>query len=217
MATNNAPIGFMHGPTSVYIAPAGTGTALPEISGDPDAYSWSGGWKLGTAGKEDIGEGGVTITKDTTYNEIRTDGTTAPIKALIDTEVFEINFSILDLSNPNMDHSISILTLGSSKYGVTASTAAGSGTGGYKSFYVGEEAGEPKLWELLLAFGTSPDLAAGYAQWHFFKCYQSGNVELQFQRGQVVAPNLTFRVLQDTSKTANQQIGLLKFQSAAAA
>ena len=148
----NAPITFLTGPCSVYLAPFGSGTTLPEIDGDPDAYSWSGGFKLGQAGKEDIGTGGVEIRKLTTFNEIRTDGTTGPVKALIDTETFEVEFTIHDLSlNGN-----ATIFAGAQKYSTATTVSAGSSTGGYKKFFIGDEAGEAKIWNLLVAFPSSP-------------------------------------------------------------
>ena len=57
---------------------------------DEKLFTFSAWIKLGQAGKEDIGTGGVALRKFTTFNEIRTDGTTGPVKALIDTETFEV-------------------------------------------------------------------------------------------------------------------------------
>ena len=206
----NAPITFLTGPCSVYLAPFGSGTTLPEIDGDPDAYSWSGGFKLGQAGKEDIGTGGVEIRKLTTFNEIRTDGTTGPGKALIDTETFEVEFTIHDLSlNGN-----ATIFAGAQKYSTATSVSAGSSTGGYKKFFIGDEAGEAKIWNLLVAFPSSPELATGNSQLNIKKCYMSNDPSVVLQRGDVAGVQFTFRALQDTAATANQQFGEFRFQSA---
>jgi hypothetical protein len=206
----NAPITFLTGPCSVYLAPFGSGSTLPEIDGDPDAYSWSGGFKLGQAGKEDIGTGGVEIRKLTTFNEIRTDGTTGPVKALIDTETFEVEFTIHDLSlNGN-----ATIFAGAQKYSTATTVAAGSSTGGYKKFFIGDEAGEPKLWNLLVGFPSSPELATGHSQLNIKKCYMSNDPSVVLQRGDVAGVQFTFRALQDTAATANQQFGEFRFQSA---
>lgn len=207
----NAPITFLTGPCSVYLAPFGSGASLPEIDGDPDAYSWSGGFKLGQAGKEDIGTGGVEIRKLTTFNEIRTDGTTGPVKALIDQETFEVEFTIHDLSLTGNTGSI---WFGANKYGTTTSVSAGSSTGGYKKIFIGDEAGEPKLWNLLIGFPTSPELATGNSQLNIKKCYMSNDPSVVLQRGDVAGVQFTFRALQDTAATANQQFGEFRFQSA---
>ena len=206
----NAPITFLTGPCSVYLAPFGSGTTLPEIDGDPDAYSWSGGFKLGQAGKEDIGTGGVEIRKLTTFNEIRTDGTTGPVKALIDTETFEVEFTIHDLSlNGN-----ATIFAGAQKYSTATTVSAGSSTGGYKKFFIGDESGEAKLWNLLVAFPSSPELATGNSQLNIKKCYMSNDPSVVLQRGDVAGVQFTFRALQDTAATANQQFGEFRFQSA---
>ena len=206
----NAPITFLTGPCAVYLAPFGSGTTLPEIDGDPDAYSWSGGFKLGQAGKEDIGTGGVEIRKLTTFNEIRTDGTTGPVKALIDTETFEVEFTIHDLSlNGN-----ATIFAGAQKYSTATTVSAGSSTGGYKKFFIGDEAGEAKIWNLLVAFPSSPELATGNSQLNIKKCYMSNDPSVVLQRGDVAGVQLTFRALQDTAATANQQFGEFRFQSA---
>ena len=206
----NAPITFLTGPGSVYLAPFGSGTTLPEIDGDPDAYSWSGGFKLGQAGKEDIGTGGVEIRKLTTFNEIRTDGTTGPVKALIDTETFEVEFTIHDLSlNGN-----ATIFAGAQKYSTATTVSAGSSTGGYKKFFIGDEAGEAKIWNLLVAFPSSPELATGNSQLNIKKCYMSNDPSVVLQRGDVAGVQFTFRALQDTAATANQQFGEFRFQSA---
>ena len=206
----NAPITFLTGPCSVYLAPFGSGTTLPEIDGDPDAYSWSGGFKLGQAGKEDIGTGGVEIRKLTTFNEIRTDGATGPVKALIDTETFEVEFTIHDLSlNGN-----ATIFAGAQKYSTATTVSAGSSTGGYKKFFIGDEAGEAKIWNLLVAFPSSPELATGNSQLNIKKCYMSNDPSVVLQRGDVAGVQFTFRALQDTAATANQQFGEFRFQSA---
>ena len=206
----NAPITFLTGPCSVYLAPFGSGTTLPEIDGDPDAYSWSGGFKLGQAGKEDIGTGGVEIRKLTTFNEIRTDGTTGPVKALIDTETFEVEFTIHDLSlNGN-----ATIFAGAQKYSTATTVSAGSSTGGYKKFFIGDEAGEAKIWNLLVAFPSSPELATGNSQLNIKKCYMSNDPSVVLQRGDVAGVQFTFRALQDTAATANQQFGEISLQSA---
>ena len=206
----NAPITFLTGPCSVYLAPFGSGTTLPEIDGDPDAYSWSGGFKLGQAGKEDIGTGGVEIRKLTTFNEIRTDGTTGPVKALIDTETFEVEFTIHDLSlNGN-----ATIFAGAQKYSTATTVSAGSSTGGYKKFFIGDEAGEAKIWNLLVAFPSSPELATGNSQLNIKKCYMSNDPSVVLQRGDVAGVQFTVRALQDTAATANQQFGEFRFQSA---
>ena len=206
----NAPITFLTGPCAVYFAPFGSGTTLPEIDGDPDAYSWSGGFKLGQAGKEDIGTGGVEIRKLTTFNEIRTDGTTGPVKALIDTETFEVEFTIHDLSlNGN-----ATIFAGAQKYSTATTVSAGSSTGGYKKFFIGDEAGEAKIWNLLVAFPSSPELATGNSQLNIKKCYMSNDPSVVLQRGDVAGVQFTFRALQDTAATANQQFGEFRFQSA---
>ena len=206
----NAPITFLTGPCSVYLAPFGSGTTLPEIDGDPDAYSWSGGFKLGQAGKEDIGTGGVEIRKLTTFNEIRTDGTTGPVKALIDTETFEVEFTIHDLSlNGN-----ATIFAGAQKYSTATTVSAGSSTGGYNKFFIGDEAGEAKIWNLLVAFPSSPELATGNSQLNIKKCYMSNDPSVVLQRGDVAGVQFTFRALQDTAATANQQFGEFRFQSA---
>ena len=206
----NAPITFLTGPCSVYLAPFGSGTTLPEIDGDPDAYSWSGGFKLGQAGKEDIGTGGVEIRKLTTFNEIRTDGTTGPVKALIDTETFEVEFTIHDLSlNGN-----ATIFAGAQKYSTATTVSAGSSTGGYKKFFIGDEAGEAKIWNLLVGFPSSPELATGNSQLNIKKCYMSNDPSVVLQRGDVAGVQFTFRALQDTAATANQQFGEFRFQSA---
>tara|TARA_R110002020_G_scaffold367040_1_gene579019 strand:+ start:242 stop:883 length:642 start_codon:yes stop_codon:yes gene_type:complete len=207
----NAPITFMTGPCTVYLAPYGSGGELPDIDGDTDGLSWTGGFKLGSAGKEDIGTGGVTLRKLTTFNEIRTDGTTGPVKALIDTETFEIEFAIHDMGNTGK---VNEFLAGANKYGTTTTTAAGSSSGGYKRVWLGDEAGEAKLWSILVAIPSSPELAAGNTHLFLRKVYMSNDPAPVFQRGDVAAMAFTFRALQDTAQTANQQFGLWASQSA---
>ena len=207
----NAPITFIHGPATVYLAPFGSGSTLPEIDGDPDAYSWSGGFKLGQLGKEDIGTGGVTIRKLTTFNEIRTDGSTGPVKALIDTETFEVEFTIHDLS---FTGNAGAIWFGANKYGSTTNVSAGSSTGGYKKYFIGDETGEAKIWNLLVGFGVSPELATGHSQLNIKKCYLANDPEIILQRGDVAGATFRFRALQDTAATADQLFGEIRFQTA---
>ena len=208
---SNAPITFLHGPATVYLAPFGAGGTLPEIDGDPDAYSWSGGFKLGQLGKEDIGTGGVTLRKLTTFNEVRTDGASGPVKALIDQETFEVEFTIHDLS---FTGNAGAIWFGANKYGTTTNVSAGSSTGGYKKYFLGDEAGEAKIWNLLIGFGTSAELATGNSQLNIKKCYMSSDPEMVLQRGDVAGVQFTFRALQDVGATAQQQFGEFRFQNA---
>ena len=207
----NAPITFLTGPCTVYLAPFGSGSTLPEIDGDPDGLTWSGGFKLGQAGKEDIGTGGVALRKLTTFNEIRTDGTTGPVKALIDTETFEVEFTIHDLS---FTGNAGAIWFGANKYGSTTNVSAGSSTGGYKKYFIGDETGEAKLWNLLIAFGNSPELSTGHSHLNIKKCYMSNDPEMILQRGDVAGVQMTFRALQDTAATADQQFGEFRFLTA---
>ena len=121
-----------------------------------------------------------------------------------------MEFTIHDLSaNGN-----ALIWAGANKYSTTTTVAAGSSTGGYKKTFIGDESNEAKIWNLLVGFGVSPELATGHSQLNIKKCYLANDPEIVLQRGDVAGATFRFRALQDLAATASQQFGEFRFQSA---
>jgi hypothetical protein len=88
-APNVAPFQIIAGAADVYVA--STGTAFPAVNVDPGT-AWR---KLGHT------DGGINVRHTQTVVELRTDQTTAPVKAVRTEEGLEIGFSLAEVTPAN--------------------------------------------------------------------------------------------------------------------
>lgn len=169
-------------PLSVYIAPVGE--SFPDIDADP-----AGNWALlGTNGNRNYEGGGVTVMHSKTYNQVRTAGSTGPVKAFLDEEAVMIRLTLLDLTAEQYAKALND--------NAVTTTAAGSGSAGFKSLGLSEGLNNTAAFALLCR-GPSPEDEAMNLQYEFPRVFSSGNAEPVFQKGNPAGLALEFTALED--------------------
>jgi len=196
------PYEIIVAPFEVYLAPVGE--AWPDVDTTP-----AGNWvKLGTNGKRNIADGGVTVTHEQTIVEKRNVGSTGPIKAVRTEEKMTISLTLEDLSLEQYAKALNNVTV--------TDTAAGSGTPGYRKIPL-RQGNDVSLFALLLK-GTASAYGDGLsAQYQVPVCYQSDNPAPVFNKADVAALKLTFSALEDPNAASDDvRFGNLVMQDAAA-
>lgn len=192
---NAAPFEIVAAPFSVYWAPVGE--AFPDVDEVP-----GGNWALiGTSGDRDYTPDGVAIVFSQTIEKIRGAGSTGPRKATRTEEDLMVRFSVFDnlLAAQRLAHNNNAI----------ATTAAGSGTPGFKEIPVYKGLDVAQL--ALLARGPSPEAnAAWQQQLEIPVCYQSGSPEPVFNKAGAAGMALEFTALEDpNAATSADRFGRL--------
>lgn len=195
------PFEIVAAPFTLYVAP--TGTAFPAIDAAP-----SGSWtKVGTSGDRSESEDGVTVQHGQEISQVRTAGSTGPVKAFRTEESLVISLTLLDMT-------LEQYALAFNGNDV-ATTAAGVGTAGFKAL---------KLWRgvnvetlALLIRGDASAYGEGWkSQYEIPVCFQSGSPEPVFKKGDPVGLALEFTALEDpAAATPEARFGRLVMQHAA--
>lgn len=192
------PYEIIGAPYTLWIAP--TGTAYPAIDDDPDAEDWT---LIGTNGNRNYDENGVTVSQKQTLNYARPAGATGPVKAFRTDEDFSLSLVLWDL------------TLEQYKYAMNgnpvATTAAGSGTAGFKKLglYRGSQVRE---FALLLR-GISAYDPAMNAQFEIPRAVDAGNPETVFTKGKPAGLQLNFMAMEDLNAASEDlRFGVLRMQ-----
>jgi hypothetical protein len=195
------PYEIIMSPFEVWLAPVGT--AFPDVDEAPAAA-----WKLlGTSGKENMDEEGVTVSHGQTLAAKRTLGSTGPVKVARTEEELTISFTLLDLTAEQYARALNNATV--------TDTAAGSGTPGVRTFNLRQ--GTDVSTFALLCRGMSPYDAAMVAQYQVPKVYQSDSPAPAFTKGDAAALKLTFSALEDlNAATEAERFGKFVAQDAAA-
>ncbi len=177
-----APFEIIAAPFTAWFAPVGT--AFPLLGVAP-AVDWI---KIGTSGDESYSEEGVKVTHSQEVNKVRPLGSTVPIKAFRTQEELLIAFTVWDVS-------AEFYRLSLNSNDVTT-TAAGAGTAGFKSvqFYQGEQVA---TMALLLRSDVSPYGDDMQMQYEVPYCFQSGNPEPVYKKGDPAGFALEFSALRD--------------------
>jgi hypothetical protein len=186
-----SPFEIIGAPLSVYIAPIGT--AFPLINVNP-----TGDWSLlGKNGDRSLSEEGVTVSHSKNYSNVRTAGSSGPVKAFLESEELMLRMTLLDLT---------IETYSRALNGNEVTTvAAGSGTAGFKRIGLSQSVGRTREFALL-ARGLSPEDETMNMQYEFPRVYESASPEPVFRKGgQGAALALTFMVLEDLQATDPEQ------------
>lgn len=184
--TNQAPFNVVVAPFDVYVAPVAT--AFPLISLATPAGPWV---TLGTRGKRDQSDAGVTLSMTQKVDTIRGQGN-AILKAVRTEEDVLISFEIMDVTLESLSYLLNSNT-------VTA-TAAASGTPGRKelSAYRGSDVN----YVSLLIRGQSPYRGAGaIAQYQLPKCFQNGPAETKFSKSGVAMVKFEFIAVEGPNAT----------------
>ena len=177
----NVPYEVISSPFKVYIT---TGAdAFTGILSTP-----SGGWtKLGTNGTRNQAVGGVTIQHSQTFNKIRTEGHTGPVKAVRTEEELMIRLTLLDLSKEVYSAVIN------------GDTPAAQGTTGHDvSLSHGESTRELKL----MVRGASPAANNRVAQFEVPRAYISSSPSVQFSKSVPAGIEFEFTALDDMTALA---------------
>lgn len=196
------PYEIIAAPFTVYAAPVGT--AFPLISAAP-AVDWI---MLGAAGDRSVTEDGVTVAHSQSINGVRTAGSTGQRKAFRTEEDLVISLTLLDITLEQYARALNSNAVGT--------TAAGVGTVGFKSLkmYRGVEVATMAL----LVRGVASAYGDGWnAQYEVPVCYQSGDAELVYTKGEPAGVALEFTALEDfDAASADLRFGRLVMQHAIA-
>lgn len=192
------PYEIIASPYTLYKAPVGT--AFPLIDTTP-AVDWV---KIGVHGDRSVNEDGVTVAHSQAVNTVRTAGSTGPIKAFRNEEDMVVSLTLLDLT-------LEAYAIALNGNAVTA-TAAGVGTAGFKSLklYRGVQV---ETFALLIR-GVASAYGDGWnAQYQLPVCFQSGDPEPVFTKGEPAGLALEFTCLEDhDAPSADLRFGQLIMQ-----
>ena len=198
----SAPYEIIAWPFTVYWGPVGE--SFPAIDAAP-----AGNWvKIGTAGDRNYGGDGVTLVHNQTIERFRPAGSTGPVKASRTEESLMVRFTLWDML-------LEQYRLAFNNNAVTT-TAAGSGTAGYKvlNTYNGIDV---SLMALLVRGDVSPEGNSWKMQYEIPVCFQAGSPEPVFSKGAPAGLALEFEALEDpNAATAAERFGRLKVQHATA-
>lgn len=176
-----APFEIIAAPFTAWFAPVGE--VFPAIDEEV-----AGNWELiGTAGPDNYSEDGVKVMHEQDINEVTPLGSTGAVKAFRTKESQQITLTVWDLT-------LEMYRLGLNSNTVTT-TAAGSGTAGFKSLPVYR--GHQVATMALLVRGASPYADAMNMQYQVPYCYQSGAPEPVLKKGDPAGLEYTFRALVD--------------------
>lgn len=162
------PFEIICAPMDIYIADVDT--PFPELHETP-----SQGWQLlGKNGSRSMEESGVTVTHAKAFDKVRTAGATGAVKANLNTEdlMFEVN--ILDLTLETYQFALNGNPI--------STTAAGSGTHGFKKIGLSQSVGRTREFALI-ARGLSPYDEELPLQYCVHRCYDNGSPAPVFRKG----------------------------------
>lgn len=195
------PYEIIMAPAELYLAPVST--AFPDVDESP-ASPWV---RLGTSGKDNMDEVGVTVTHNQTFATKRTLGSTGPVKVTRTEEDLTIEATLLDLTAEQYAKALNGVTV--------TDTAAGAGTPGTRSITMRQ--GTSVTQFALLCRGASPYGDSYAGQYQVPKCYQSAAPAPVFSKGDAAALKLTFTAVEDLdAATEAERFGKLVLQDAAA-
>lgn len=192
------PYEIIASPFTLYKAPVGT--AFPLIDAAP-AVDWV---KIGVSGDRSMNEDGVTVAHSQTVNTVRTAGSTGPVKAFRPEEDMVVSLTLLDLT-------LEAYSIAMNGNAVTA-TAAGVGTAGSKALKL-HRGVQVETFALLIR-GVASAYGDGWnAQYQLPVCFQSGNPEPVFTKGEPAGLALEFTCLEDhDAVSADLRFGQLIMQ-----
>ena len=196
------PYEIIMSPFEVYLAPVGE--AFPLINAVP-----AGNWALlGTNGKVNQSEDGITLTHSQTLNPHRTSGTTGPVKVVRSEEELLISMVLEDLSLEQYAKLLNNIAV--------SDTPAGVGTAGFRDITLRQ--GPDVSTFALLCRGKSPYGDAWNMQYQVPIVYQNDNPAPAFSKAGASGLQATFAALEDLSAATDaERFGKLVAQDAAPA
>jgi len=195
------PYEIIIGPYEVYLAPVGE--SWPDVDETP-----GGNWVLlGTNGKHNIADGGVTVTHSQTLEKKRNVGSTGPKKVVRTEEDLTISLLLEDLSLEQYSKALNDVPV--------VETAAASGTPGHRDITLRQ--GPDVSTFALLCKGRSPYGDNFSAQYQVPVAYQEDSPAPVFNKRDTAALQLTFTALEDpNAATDAERFGKLVSQDAVA-
>ena len=195
------PYEIIVSPFQIYLAPVGEAFSLLD---DVPAGNWR---LLGTSGKKNYAEDGVTVTHEQTINQIRTLGTTGPIKVARPEENMTIELILMDCS---LEHYATLLN-----DVAVGDIAAGVGTPGYREMTLRQ--GPDVTTFALICKGVSPYADGWYMQYQVPIVYQGSNPAPVYSKGAAAGLACNFMALEDPNAgTDAERFGKLVAQDAEA-
>ena len=193
------PYEIIMAPFEVYLAPVGE--SYPDVDETP-AGNWA---KLGTNGKYNISEAGVTVTHEQTNSLHRTLGSTGPVKAARTEENLTVAMIMEDLT---MEEYAKVLN-----NVAVSDIAAGSGTPGHRDITL-RQGPDVALFALLVK-GPSPYGDNWNTQFQVPRVLQNGNPAPVFNKGDAAGLACEFVALEDPdAATEAERFGKLVAQDA---
>jgi len=194
------PYEIIMSPFEVYLAPVGE--PFSDVDDTP-----AGNWvKLGTNGKQNYSEDGVTVTHEQTLSQKRTLGTTGPIKVKRTEENLTIAFVLEDLSMEAYGKVLNNVT--------PTDTPAASGVPGTRDINL-RQGGDVSLFALLCKGLVSPYGDSWATQYEVPRVYQSENPAPVFNKGDAAGLACQFTALEDPdAATEAERFGKLVAQDA---
>lgn len=175
------PYEVVSGALDVWVGPVGT--AFPAVNSAPGG-SW---FKLGTNGKKNYDEKGVTVSHQQTLNPWRSAGGTGVRKVFRSAEDLSIEFELVDLT---VEQYAKILN--------DASVTTAAGPPATKSFSLLQ--GLTVASFALIARGSSSAYGDSLpAQYQVPACYQSANPQPVYEKAAPVGLAISFAALEDVS------------------
>jgi hypothetical protein len=193
------PYEIIMSPFEVYLAPEGE--AFPDVDETP-----AGNWELlGTNGKFNYAEDGVTVSHEQTPSPHRTLGSTGPVKATRTEENLMISFILEDLSMEQYAKVLNNVTV--------VDTPAAAGTPGTREITLRQ--GQTISTFALLCKGPSPYGDNWNMQYQVPRVYQNGSPAPVFNKGDAAGLEIEFMALEDVNaSTEAERFGKLVAQDA---
>jgi len=179
---------------------AALSTAFPAI----DDAAVTGFTKIGTSGDRNYSDEGVTVVHEQSIEPVRVLGSTGPVKVLRTEEGLIIRFTLFDLLLEQYKLALNQNTV--------ATTAAGSGTAGFKEIDLYQDLDVNQI-ALLLRGQVSPEGAGWNTQYEVPAAYQSASPEPVFVKGAPAGLGLEFTAIEDpNAASAAKRFGRLVVQ-----
>lgn len=190
------PYEIIAAPYEVWTAP--TGEAFPATNAAP-----GGNWnKLGTSGTRNYSEDGVSVVMERKFEEVRTLGSTGPLKVLMPEEGLKINLTLHDLTLEELNKALN----------ANAITAAG-GPPATKKIGL-SHGGSPTEYALLVRGPSAYDDALN-AQFEIPRAVLTSSPEMVFKKDEPAGVEMEFTALEDlNASSAAERFGRYIAQTA---
>ena len=173
-------------PYEVYLAPAGESEVSLSVA---DPTSSTNFVLLGTYGKKNYAEGGVTLNLPNSYTEHRNAGSTGIIKVTRNEEGISFSLELEDFTPEQFRHALN--------HNTPASAAGETETQLYRGLTVYEYA--------VIIRGVSPYQSDKLAQFYVPRCYNSGEPSITFDKGSAAALALEFTALENQAAATEEE------------